>query len=131
MKKLFILLGSMFLLVGCVESVAVFGTGAANGKIVQSSINTGISYGIKAQTGKTPMGHALAYTKKQNLKEKQDSCSSFTNKENLDICSMVKKKIVASQKVIKKNESSFEHSIEMTKSLQSSIDKKFEIKYLD
>ena len=70
MKKIFFLLGSMFLLAGCVESVAVIGTGAANGKIVQSSINTGISYGIKTQTGKTPMGHALAYNKKKNLKEK-------------------------------------------------------------
>ena len=131
MKKIFILLGLMILLAGCVESFAVMSTGAVNGKLVQSSVNTGISYGIKSQTGMTPVEHALAYTKKQNLKEKQNSCSSFTNKENLDICSMVKKKIVASQKVIKKNESSFKHSIEMTKSLQSSIDKKFAIKYLD
>ena len=71
MKKIFILLGSMFLLIGCVESVAVMGTGAANGKLVQSSINTGISYGIKAQTGKSPMKHAFAYTKKKNLESKQ------------------------------------------------------------
>jgi hypothetical protein len=120
MKKIFILLGSMFLLVGCVESFAVMSTGAANGKILQSSINTGISYGIKAETGKTPMGHALAYTKKQNLKVKQDSCSSFTKKQNLDICLLVKERIVASQTVIKKD-----------KSLQSAIDKKFQIKYLD
>ena len=63
MKKIFVLLGSMFLLVGCVESVAVMGTGAANGKIVQSSFNTGISYGIKAQTGKTPMGQSYLIPK--------------------------------------------------------------------
>tara|TARA_B100001093_G_C26225089_1_gene757748 strand:+ start:205 stop:600 length:396 start_codon:yes stop_codon:yes gene_type:complete len=131
MKKIFVLLGSMFLLVGCVESVAVMGTGAANGKIVQSSFNTGISYGIKAQTGKTPMGHVLSYTKKQNSGEKQDSCSSFANKKNLKICSMVKEKIAVSQKEIKKNKSLFKPSIEITKSLRSSIDKKFQIKYLD
>ena len=131
MKKLFILLGSMFLLVGCVESVAVLSTGAAHGKIVQSSINTAISYGIKEQTGKTPMGHALAYTNKHNLEKKKDSCESFTNKQKLDICLMTKEKIAAAQKVIKKNKSPLEPSIQITKSLRSSIDKKFEIKYLD
>ena len=131
MKKIFILLGSMFLLIGCVESVAVMGTGAVNGKLVQSSINTGISYGIKAQTGKTPMGHALAYTKKQNLEAKKDSCSSFTNKKNLYVCSMVKERIATKQKVTKKKESFFKPSLEITKSLQSSIDKRFKIKYLD
>ncbi|MDC0426952.1 lipoprotein [Pelagibacteraceae bacterium] len=131
MKKIFILLGLMFLLAGCVESVAVIGTGAANGKLVQSSINTGISYGIKAQTGKSPMEHAFAYSKKQNLEAKQDSCSSFTNKKNLEICRLVKEKIAAGQKGIKRNKSYLKPSIQITKSLRSSIDKKFEIKYLD
>ena len=131
MKKIFILLGSMFLLIGCVESVAVMGTGAVNGKLVQSSINTGISYGIKAQTGKSPMEHAFAYTKKKNLESKQGSCSSFTNKKNLEICMLVKEKIAASPKGMLKNKSSLEPSIQITKSLRASIDKKFEIKYLD
>ena len=47
MKKIFILLTLMILLVGCVESVAVIGTGATNGKIVQSTLQTGLSYEIK------------------------------------------------------------------------------------
>tara|TARA_B110000914_G_C15055042_1_gene261397 strand:+ start:327 stop:491 length:165 start_codon:yes stop_codon:yes gene_type:complete len=47
MKKIFILLAQMFLLVGCVESVAVIGGGAANGKAVQTSLQTVASYGIK------------------------------------------------------------------------------------
>mgnify|MGYP001414064937 CR=1 FL=1 len=131
MKKIFILLGSMLCLAGCVESVAVIGTGAANGKIVQSSINTGISYGVKAQTGKTPIQHALSYSKKKNLEAKQDLCSSFTNKRNLAICSKVKERLSAGQKEIKKNKFSYKPSKEVAKSLQSSIDKKFNIKYLD
>ena len=131
MKKIFVLLGSMFLLVGCVESVAVLSTGAANGKLIQSSINTGISYGIKAETGKTPIEHAVAYTKKQNVEVKQDKCDSLANKKKLDICLMAKDKTVTNQKVIKKNKSSTKPSIQITKSLRSSIDKKFEIKYLD
>ena len=49
MKKIFVLLGSMFLFSGCIESIALLGpvTGAANGKVVQSSIQSGINYGIK------------------------------------------------------------------------------------
>ena len=69
MKKIFILLGSMFLLVSCVESVAVIGTGATNGKMVQSSLQSGVSFGIKKQTGKTPVQHALDYAKKTNFKK--------------------------------------------------------------
>ena len=47
MKKIFILLASMFLLVGCIESVAVIGGGATNGKLVQSSLQSAASYGVK------------------------------------------------------------------------------------
>ena len=54
----------MFLLNGCAESVALLGTtvgGASSGKVVQSSIHSAVSYGIKKQTGLTPLGHALSY----------------------------------------------------------------------
>ena len=131
MQKIFILLGSMFMLVGCVESVAVMSTGAANGKIIQSSINTGISYGIKAQTGKTPMGHVLSYNQKQNLKAKQDSCSSFTNKKNSNICSKGKERIASNQVKIKKLKSVNQFTKTFSSTLRSSIDEKFKIKYLD
>ena len=46
MKRIFILLTSMFLLVGCIESLAVIG-GTTNGKLIQSSLQSGISFGIK------------------------------------------------------------------------------------
>ena len=71
MRKIFILLTSMFLLAGCVESVAVIGTGAANGKVVQSSIQSGASYGVKKITGKTPLNHAISYVKKDTNKKKK------------------------------------------------------------
>ena len=61
MKKILGLLITLFLLNGCAESVALLGTGASNGKIVQSSFNSVISYGVKKQTGKTPIEHAIAY----------------------------------------------------------------------
>mgnify|MGYP001329409091 CR=1 FL=1 len=55
MKKIFILITLMFLLVGCIESVALISGGAANGKLVQSSLQTVASYGVKKQTGKTSL----------------------------------------------------------------------------
>jgi hypothetical protein len=130
MKKIFILLGSMTLLVSCVESVAVMGTGAANGKLVQSSVNTGISYGIKAQTGKTPIQHALTYSKNNKIKKKEKSCSSHSDKKNLDICLKLKERITSNRFDIKKN-SSYETLNEIAPSLRTSINKKFKIKYLD
>ena len=50
MKKIFFLISIIFLLNGCAQSIALLGTsasGASSGKIVQSSINSVTSYGIK------------------------------------------------------------------------------------
>ena len=48
-----LLLIFLFLLNGCAESVALLGSsvgGASSGKMLQSSLNSAISYGIKQQT---------------------------------------------------------------------------------
>lgn len=131
MRKIFILLTSMFLLAGCVESVAVIGTGAANGKVVQSSLQSGASYGVKKITGKTPLNHAVSYAKKNTNIEKKNSCSSFADKKDLELCLTVEKKIISKQIKIEEKKSSNKPSKEFTSSLQSSIDKKSKIKYLD
>ena len=70
MRKILGLLITLFLLNGCAESVALLGTGASNGKIVQSSFNSVISYGVKKQTGKTPLEHAVAYAEEKILRKK-------------------------------------------------------------
>jgi hypothetical protein len=131
MKKIFILLTSMFLLAGCIESVVVLGGGATNGKIVQSSIQSAASYGMKKKTGRTPFGHALNYVKQNKTSEKKDSCSSFVNKRELEICLMVEKRITSKQAKIKNKEYSSNVSKKLTLSLQSSINDKYKIKYLD
>ena len=80
MKRVLFLLSIIFLLQGCAESVALLGTsvgGASSGKVVQSSLNSVISYGIKQQTGKTPLGHALAYAEQKNPQKKREKCISF------------------------------------------------------
>ena len=91
-----------------------------------------ISYTSSSQTADTFLADKVKeLIEKQNLEAKKDSCSSFTNKKNLYVCSMVKERIATKQKVTKKKESFFKPSLEITKSLQSSIDKRFKIKYLD
>ena len=85
MHKVFYLFILTFLLNGCVESVAFLGSsvgGASSGKIVQSSIQQSISYGIKKQTGKTPLSHALSYAEKNNPEKKKETCISFIEKQD-------------------------------------------------
>ena len=102
MKKIFILLASMFLLNGCVESMALL-SGATNGKLVQSSVQQGLSYGIKKKTGKTPLQHALAYSEEKNPEKKKERCVSFIKATNSEACMIVNQKISYSQTVVKKN----------------------------
>ena len=65
MGKIFGLLFALLLLSGCAETVALLSTGASNGKIAQSSLNTALSYSVKKQTGKTPLEHAIAYAEEK------------------------------------------------------------------
>ena len=131
MKKIFILLASMFLLVGCIESVVVIGGSASNGKLVQSSLQSAASYGVKKTTGKSPIGHGLSYIKKRKALENKNSCSSFVSKNELEICLMVEKRIISNQTKIKEKKSFNNTSKELTSSLQSSINEKSKIRYLD
>mgnify|MGYP001305194221 CR=1 FL=1 len=81
MKNIF-LLSFLVLLNGCAESVALLGTSTSNGKIVQSSLNSAISFGVKRQTGKTPLEHAIAYADKKNPEKKKEACFSFIEKRS-------------------------------------------------
>ena len=134
MKKTFFLLFMIFSLNGCAQSFALLGTsagGASSGKIVQSSINSVTSYGIKKYTGKTPLGHALAYAEKHNPDKKKETCLSFIQKTNSEVCTILKKKLNTTKSKIfdKKNQNKFLKK--NSSSLQSKINKKSNIKYLD
>ena len=65
MKKIFSFLILFVLLNGCAESMALLGTSATNGKLVQSSFNTALSYGVKQKTGKSTVEHALNFVETQ------------------------------------------------------------------
>mgnify|MGYP001445473257 CR=1 FL=1 len=96
MKKVFFLLSIIFLLNGCAESVALLGSsvgGASSGKMLQSSLNSVISYGVKQQTGKTPLGHVLAYAEEKNPEKKQETCISFIERTRSEFCTIVNKQI--------------------------------------
>ena len=71
MKKVLFSLLLILLLNSCAESIALISTGASNGRIVQSSLNSAISYGVKKQTGKTPIEHAIAYAEEKIPRERR------------------------------------------------------------
>ena len=93
MKNIFVILSTLFLLNGCVQSIALLGPGAANGKIVQSSFNSAVSYGVKKQTGKTPLEHAFAYAEEKNPERKKETCISSIERTRSEFCTIAKKNI--------------------------------------
>ena len=104
MKKIFGLLITLFLLNGCAESVALLGTsvgGVSNGKIVQSSLTSSISYGVKKKTGKGPLEHVKDYAEKMNPDRKKEPCLDFLEKTNSEICAIVKKRLILTKSKIK------------------------------
>ena len=105
MKNLLISFLFLFLLNGCAESIALFGTGASNGRIVQSSLNSAISYGLKTQTGKTPLEHAIAYAEKKNPSKKKDTCISSIERTRSEFCNIAKKQISSTTVALKKKTS--------------------------
>ena len=133
MKKIFGLLTSLLLLNGCAESVALLGTsigGASNGKMLQSSLNTVVSYGVKKQTGKTPLEHALSYAEEKNPEKNKEPCLSFIEKTNSEICTIVKMQLGLTKSKIT-NASRNDSLKNLASSLQPTIDKNSKIKYLD
>ena len=93
MKKTLLLLSTIFLLNGCAESLALLGPGASNGRFVQSSLNSAISYGVKRQTGKTPLEHAIAYAEEKNPEKKKETCISSFEITRSEFCTIVKKEV--------------------------------------
>ncbi len=103
MKKILLIFSTIFLLSGCAESLALLGPGASNGRFVQSSLNTAISYGVKKQTGKTPLEHAIAYAEEKNPERKKETCISSFEITRSEFCTIAKKQIkLKSTALIKK-----------------------------
>ena len=93
MKKILLLISTIFFLNGCAESLALLGTSTSNGRVVQTSLNSAISYGIKKQTGKTPLEHAIAFAEEKNPMRKKETCISSFEITRSEFCTIVKKQI--------------------------------------
>ena len=133
MKKILGLLLGFLLLTSCAESLALLGptsTAATGGNIAQSAFSSAVNYGVKKQTGKSPMEHAIAYAEEINSEKKKEPCLSFAEKTNSEICAIVKKQLelTKSKILMRSNEKSIK---DLTSSLKPNINKKFKIKYLD
>ena len=104
MKKILGLLTIFLFLNGCAESVALLGT-SSNGKIIQSSISSSISYGVKKQTGKSPLEHAVAYAERVNPEKKQETCIPSIERTRSEFCTVVKKQISLTNTALKEKTS--------------------------
>ena len=133
MKKILGFLLGFTLLTGCVETLALLGptsTAVTGGNIAQSAFSSAVNYGVKKQTGKSPMEHAMTYAEEMNPQNKKEPCLSFAEKTNSEICAIVKKQLkITKSRILKK---SSERSMEdLISSLKPNIIKKSKIKYLD
>ena len=100
MKKILLLLSTIFLLNGCAESLALLGPSASNGRFFQSSLNSALSYGVKKQTGKTPLEHAIAYAETKNPERKKETCISSFEITRSEFCTIAKKQISLTNTVL-------------------------------
>ena len=131
MKKILLLLSTIFLLNGCAESLALLGSGASNGRFVQSSLNSAINFGVKKQTGKTPLEHAIAYAETKNPERKKETCISSFEITRSEFCTIAKKQISLTNTVLAKKKIELaEKTIEIAQKFPK-ITKKKEISLIE
>ena len=133
MKKILGLLLGLTLLTSCAESLALLGptsSAVTGGNIAQSTFSTALNYGVKKQTGKSPMEHAITYAEEMNPNKKKEPCLSFFEKTNSEICTIVKKQLkITKSKILKKSKE--RSTKDLTSSLQPKVNKNYKIQYLD
>ena len=104
MKKIPYLILILVFLTGCAESLALLGpasTSATGGNLAQTAVSSAVSLGVKKQTGKSPMEHAMAYAEKHNPERKKTNCVAFLKSTESEICEAVKKNILETKEYFK------------------------------
>ena len=89
------------LLTSCAETMALLGPASSiigGGNVVNSSLSSAVSYGVKKTSGKSPMQHALAYAEEKNPNKKKDQCLSFLKEKESEACYIAKKQISSLKK---------------------------------
>jgi len=113
LKKSLSLISTLIILTGCAESLALLGpasTSVGGGNVAQSAFSSAVSYGVKKQTGKSPMEHAMVYAKKHNPEMKKSKCISFLDSTDSEICEAVKKNIIETKEYFKNKKKIFARS---------------------
>ena len=136
MKKNLCLVLMFIFLSGCFGSMAFLGPASttaasgASGNIARGVFSSTVSLGVKQQTGKLPIEHAIEYAEEKNPDKKMESCLSFAGKTNSEICELVKKQLNKTKSKILKitKDDSLK---DLTSSIQININNKCKIKYLD
>ena len=104
MKKILSLIAILTVLSGCAETLALLGpasTSLTGGNLAQTAVSSAVNYGVKKQTGKSPMEHALAYAEKHNPEKKKTNCVAFLKSTESEICEAVKKNILETKEYFK------------------------------
>ena len=61
-------MATLLLLNGCADTIALLGPASGSalsgGNVIQSTITSAASFGVKKQTGKAPLEHVKAYAEK-------------------------------------------------------------------
>ena len=128
MREIFSLFLALLLLSGCAQSLALLGpasTSVTGGNLGQSAVSSSISYGVKKQTGKSPMEHVMAYAEQHNPNKRKEPCLSFVEKTNSEICTIVKKQISLTNTALKNKTSEIvkKYPKEIAVSIQTKIKK--------
>ena len=106
MRKILISLLLTLFVTGCAETMALLGpasTSIGGGNVAQSALSTAVNYGVKKQTGKSPMDHAFAYEEKHNPERKKVKCVNFLEITETEVCSLLKKRVSELRKKIDVN----------------------------
>ena len=125
MKKIFVALMLTTFLTGCIESLSMLGPAVTgNGKLVQSSINSALSLGVKQRTGKTPAQHVLSILDENSVKEekkvlKQETSSLAKIKKDPKSKTKEIKCITSLCEIAKKNQTNIRYSIKQRSSIKN------------
>ena len=103
-KRIVFLLLSSMLLIGCfAESMTLVstGAGASQGRLVQSSLSSAASYGIKKTTGKFPIEHIITREKQRIAKKTSELETKIIKGANKQI-KISKEKIMPVKNIVEK-----------------------------
>tara|TARA_Y100000590_G_scaffold446844_1_gene581190 strand:+ start:646 stop:1056 length:411 start_codon:yes stop_codon:yes gene_type:complete len=103
-KRIVFLLLSSMLLIGCfAESMTLVstGAGASQGRLVQSSLSSAASYGIKKTTGKFPIEHIITREKQRIAKKTSELETKIIKGANKQI-KISKEKVMPVKNIVEK-----------------------------